>query len=52
MNEIETILLEIVKEKGVVEIIIDYKSDLESVGYFIVQLIDNIIREISCFQFE
>ena len=49
MDETENILLEKVKEKGVVKIIIDYKNDLESVNYFIIQLIDSIIREITEF---
>ena len=47
MNETEIILLGKVKEEGVVRIIMDYKKDLESVEYFIVQLIDNIIREVT-----
>ena len=49
MDEIKNILLEKVKEKGIVKIIIDYKNDLESVNYFIIQLIDNIIREMTEF---
>ena len=49
MNKTEIILLEEVKEEGVVRIIMEYKRDLESVEYFIVQLIDNIIREVTSF---
>ena len=52
MNKTKTILLERVNEKGIVEIIMNYKSDLESVEYFIIQLIDNIIREVIDIQSE
>ena len=46
MNKIEIILLEKVFEIGIVKIIIDYKKDLENIEYFIIQLVDNIIKEI------
>jgi len=46
MNKTEIILLEKVKEEGIVRIIIDYKKDLEDIGFFIIQLIDSILKEI------
>lgn len=52
MNETEIILLDKVKEQGVVRIIMDYKNDLESIEYFIIQLVDSIIREVTDVHFE
>ena len=52
MNETEIILLDKVKEQGVVRIIMDYKNDLESIEYFIIQWVDSIIREVTDVHFE